>query len=340
MAIKRARSCGNGREDKRAHRGARLLRYRPDPLVAGIILAMIAGLLIPAPSALRAHLGTVSDLAVACVFLVYGMRLRTRDVLAGLRNIRLQGLVFLCTYLIFPLLGFALGHLVAPVVGPAFALGFLYLALLPSTIQSSVTMVSIARGNVAAAVTSATVSNIAGIFLTPLLVLLFLHVEGASAGSINSVLLKLLLPFVIGQCLQPWVGTWFRAHPRLVRTVDNTSIILIVLSSVLNATAEGAWAGVTVWTILGLLALCCVLLAAMLSITWWLGGLARMRVEDRIVVLMCGSKKSLATGLPMAKALFAPATVAPLSVPVVIFHQLQIFVCAILARRLARRHSN
>lgn len=312
------------------------ISWRPDPLVTGIFLALVAGLLIHAPEAPRRVLEVGADLAVATVFFVYGMRLRTTDVLRGLRNVKLQGLVLAATYIVFPVVGFALGKITASLLGSDFALGFLYLSLLPSTIQSSVTMVSIARGNVAAAVTSATISNTLGMFLTPLLVLGFLHVEGASGGGFTSVLLKLLLPFILGQCLQPWVGNWWRAHPRLVRTVDNTSIILIVFSSVLNATAEGAWADVTLGTIFALLGLCAMMLAAMLGITWWVAGLAGLNREDRIVVLMCGSKKSLATGLPMAKALFPPATVAPLSVPIVVFHQLQIFVCAIIARRLAQ----
>ncbi|SDE31716.1 solute carrier family 10 (sodium/bile acid cotransporter), member 7 [Actinobaculum suis] len=315
----------------------RLLRWRPDPLVTGILVALVAGLLIHAPAGPRHVLEIVGDLAVATVFFVYGMRLRTSDVLRGLRNVRLHGLVLISTYVFFPLVGFGLGHLTAPFLGEGFALGFLYLSLLPSTIQSSVTMVSIARGNVAAAVTSATISNILGMFLTPLLVMLFLDVGGASGGGLTSVLLKLLLPFILGQCLQPFVGNFWRAHPKLVRTVDNTSIILIVFSSVLNATAEGAWKGVTLGTIVVLSLLCCVMLAVMLGLTWWTAGLAKLSTEDRIVVLMCGSKKSLATGLPMAKAIFPGPIVAPLTVPVVVFHQLQILVCAIIARRLAKR---
>ena len=311
--------------------------WRPDVLVVGIIIAMILGLIIHAPLGVRNALGVLGDVGVGLVFFVYGMRLHTRDVLAGLKNIRLQGLVFIFTYMVFPLIGFALGKLTGTFLGSGFALGFLYLSLLPSTIQSSVAMVSIGRGNVAAAVTSATISNIAGIFITPVLVLLFLNIDGAHAGGITSVLLKLLVPFIVGQCLQPWVGDWFRAHPKVVRTTDNSSIIVIVFSSVLNATADGAWKGVTVATIATLFGLCCLMLALMLGLTWQVSKWCGFSMEDRIAILMCGSKKSLASGLPMAKALFPPSIVAPLNVPVVIFHQLQIFVCALLAQHLRKR---
>lgn len=295
---------------------------------------MILGLVLRLPQ--RAHdvFSVVADLSVATVFVVYGMRIRTRDVLDGLRNAKLQGMVLAATYVLFPVLGFAIGKAVTPWLGTGFATGFLYLSLLPSTIQSSVTFVSIARGNVAAAVCAATISNIAGIFVTPFLVLAFLHIGGASGEGFLSVFVLLLLPFVLGQLIQPKVGGWWRAHRRLVRVIDNSSIILIVFSAVLGATAAGAWRGVTVWTILLLLGLSGVLLTLLLAITWWLGGLAGLSRADRIVLLMCGSKKSLASGLPMAKALFPAAVVGSVIVPVVIFHQLQLFVCAILARRL------
>ncbi|MFT0848548.1 bile acid:sodium symporter family protein [Actinomycetaceae bacterium L2_0104] len=310
------------------------MKWRPDPLVTGIIVAMILGLVLHLPQ--RAHdiFSVVADLSVATVFLVYGMRIRTRDVIDGLRNVKLQGLVLAATYVLFPALGFAIGKLVAPWLGTGFATGFLYLSLLPSTIQSSVTFVSIARGNVAAAVCAATISNIVGIFITPVLVLLFLNISGASGDDFLSVFVLLLLPFILGQLIQPKVGAWWRAHRRLVRVVDNTSIILIVFSAVLGATAAGAWHGVTVWTILLLLALSGVLLALLLTLTWWGGKLAGLNRADRIVLLMCGSKKSLASGLPMAKALFPAGMVGSIIVPVVIFHQLQLFVCAILARHL------
>lgn len=295
---------------------------------------MVLGLVLQLPERAHEAFSLVADLSVATVFVVYGMRIRTRDVVDGLRNVKLQGMVLAATYILFPALGFAIGKIVTPWLGTGFATGFLYLSLLPSTIQSSVTFVSIARGNVAAAVCAATISNLLGIVITPILVLVFLKIEGANGDGFLSVFLLLLLPFILGQIIQPKVGNWWRAHRTLVRFVDNTSIILIVFSAVLGATAAGAWHGVTVWTILLLLGLSGVLLTLLLVTTWWIGSVAGLNRADRIVLLMCGSKKSLASGLPMAKALFPTAMVGSVIVPVVIFHQLQLFVCAILARHL------
>lgn len=313
-----------------------MLKFRPDPLITGIIVALLAGLFLPVSDDVARILSIVADVGVGAVFLVYGMRLPTSEVVRGLRNVRLQGAVLVSTYVLFPLLGFALYWLTGDIIGISFATGLLYLSLLPSTVQSSVTFVSIARGDIAGAVCAATISNILGMFLTPALVLLFMNVEGASTGGFQSVLLKLLLPFIVGQLLQPFVGNWIRSHRSLTKTVDYTAIILVVFSAVVKATNDGAWSSVTVGGFAVLFVVLIILLVLMLLATWFIGKPLKLPRAERIVVLMCGSKKSLATGLPMAKALFDPALVGAIAVPVIIFHQIQLMVCAVIARRLAR----
>lgn len=313
-----------------------MLKFRPDPLITGIIVALLAGLFLPVSDDVARILSIVADVGVGAVFLVYGMRLPTSEVVRGLRNVRLQGAVLVSTYVLFPLLGFALYWLTGDIIGTSFATGLLYLSLLPSTVQSSVTFVSIARGDIAGAVCAATISNILGMFMTPALVLLFMNVEGASTGGFQSVLLKLLLPFIVGQLLQPFVGNWIRSHRSLTKTVDYTAIILVVFSAVVKATNDGAWSSVTVGGFAVLFVVLIILLVLMLLATWFIGKPLKLPRAERIVVLMCGSKKSLATGLPMAKALFDPALVGAIAVPVIIFHQIQLMVCAVIARRLAR----
>ncbi len=313
-----------------------MLKFRPDPLITGIVVALLAGLFLPVSDDVARILSIVADVGVGAVFLVYGMRLPTSEVVRGLRNVRLQGAVLVSTYVLFPLLGFALYWLTGDIIGISFATGLLYLSLLPSTVQSSVTFVSIARGDIAGAVCAATISNILGMFLTPALVLLFMNVEGASTGGFQSVLLKLLLPFIVGQLLQPFVGNWIRSHRSLTKTVDYTAIILVVFSAVVKATNDGAWSSVTVGGFAVLFVVLIILLVLMLLATWFIGKPLKLPRAERIVVLMCGSKKSLATGLPMAKALFDPALVGAIAVPVIIFHQIQLMVCAVIARRLAR----
>lgn len=307
-----------------------------DAFTLTLIGILIVGILVPIPASAINVLTWLGTVAVMVLFLVYGMRLPTREVWDGLRNIRLQGAVLIATFVAFPLLGVATHPLFAPLLGVAFATGTLYLTLLPSTVQSSVSFTSIAGGNIAGAVCAATISNISGMFLTPILVM---AVMGASTGvgwdSVVKVVVQLLAPFIIGQFLQPYLGDRVRASKWLTKGVDRGTIIIVVSAGVAGATARGLWDDVTWVEAVELVAVSAVILAAMLALTWFGGKALKLNRADRIALLMCGSKKSLATGLPMAAIIFPVHIVAAVTVPVIVFHQLQLMVAAVLARHLA-----
>lgn len=309
-----------------------------DPLTAMILGVLVLALLVPVPDGVAAGLDTVRTVAIVVLFLLYGARMPTREVVDGLRRFRLQGSMLAATYVLFPLLGLAVQLLPDAVLAPDLRRGLLYLSVLPSTVQSSVVMTSLGRGNVAGAITGATISNVLGVVLTPLLVAVLLGATGAGldGGAVGGILLQLLLPFVVGQLLQPWVGGWLRRHGSLTRVTDRATILLVVFSSVSEAQSAGAWDHLTVVSLVLLLVVCAVMLAIMLTVTWRGSAALGLDRPDRVALLMCGSKKSAATGLPMAAVLFAPALAASVALPVIAFHQLQIVVTAVLARRLAR----
>lgn len=307
-----------------------------DPLVVMIVAVFLLGLFAPASGGFATGLDHVTTAAVVLLFFLYGARMATSEVWDGLRNWRLQGGMLAATYVVFPVLGLAVQLLPGSVLPEDLQTGLLYLSLLPSTIQSSVVFTSIARGNVAGAITGATVSNVLGIVLTPLLVgVLMSRAGGPVGGSAGATLLQLLLPFVAGQLLQPKIGAWIRANKPITLITDRSTILLVAYGSVSEAESSGAWDHLTVGVLAALLVVCAVLLAVMLLVTWNSGRLLRLSRADRIALLMCGSKKSLATGLPMASVLFGPVAAAGVALPVIVFHQLQLATCAVLARRLA-----
>lgn len=330
-----------------------------DPFVVGLVAMLLAGLVIPfAPGALTA-LDHLAIGAVAILFFFYGARLQTRDVINGLRHWRLQGLILAITFLAFPLAGLALRALSTPLVGHEFAAGILFITLLPSTVQSSVAMVSVAHGNVPGAICGATVSNILGMLLTPALVIAFMSsiVTGdanssastpyalpgtyptsalaAGLGAGQRILLGLLAPFVAGQIAGRWIGPWVRAHQPWTQKWDQGTILLLVLGAVASATASGTWDRVTPGVILIIIAICTGLLALVLAGTWLGGRHLRFPREDRITLLFCGSTKSMATGLPIAAVVFPAAMLGPIAVPVIIYHQIQLMVISVIARRLS-----
>ncbi|ACQ80433.1 bile acid:sodium symporter [Beutenbergia cavernae DSM 12333] len=315
------------------------LRAWVDPFVLALVATLLIGLFVPTTAQVRSVVDVTGDIAVTVLFLVYGMRLATREVVAGLRDARLQGAMLAATFVLFPALGLLLSSVAEPLLGTVLATGMLFLTLLPSTVQSSVAFVSVARGDVAGAICGATLSNVLGMLLTPALVLLIMgRTSGAAGlGGLPTVLLHLLLPFVVGQLLSRWTGPWIRARRWLTVGVDRTTILLVVLGAVATATANGTWSLVRPSMLVWLILLSGVLLTVVLLAAWFGAPLLRLGGARRSALLMVGSTKSLATGLPMAAVLFSPALAAQVAVPVIVFHQLQLITCAVLARRIARR---
>ena len=308
-----------------------------DPFLLWLIGTVLAASLLPARGAALYAFDLAADGAIILLFFLHGAKLSREAILAGIGNWRLHLMVLASTYVLFPALGLVTARLAGFAVDPMLAMGLLFLALLPSTVQSSIAFTAMARGNVAAAVCSASLSNLVGIVVTPLLVALFIHAGGQGGvdglASVQKIATQLLLPFVAGHLLRPLIGTWVDSHKKLLQPVDRGSILLVVYSAFSAAVVNGVWQRVGPFDLGVLLIASGVILAVVITVNLLAARLAHLPREDAVVLLFCGSKKSLVSGVPMAGALFAPAQVGMVILPLMIFHQLQLFVCAWLAAR-------
>ncbi|MEV6006519.1 bile acid:sodium symporter family protein [Streptomyces sp. NPDC051976] len=316
-------------------RTAPLSRLRVDPYIVALLATVAVAALLPATGGAAHAASDASDAAVALLFFLYGARLSTREALDGLRHWRLHGTVLAATFAVFPLLGLAARGLVPYVIAPQLYPGFLFLCLLPSTIQSAIAFTSLARGNVAAAICAGSFSSLAGIVLTPLLAALLIGGgPGVSGHSVLGIALHLLAPFLAGQFLRRWIGGLLTRHRKALGYVDRGSILLVVYTAFSAGMAEGIWHQVPAFRLLELLAAEALLLAAMLTLTGYGARVLGFSRADRVTIVFAGSKKSLAAGLPMATVLFGPS--AGLAVlPLMLFHQMQLMVCAVIAKRWA-----
>ncbi|MEV0091003.1 bile acid:sodium symporter family protein [Streptomyces sp. NPDC050738] len=308
-----------------------------DPYILALISTVALAALLPAGGGAADIAGGASTGAVALLFFLYGARLSTRESMDGLRHWRLHLTVLACTFVAFPLLGLASKGLVPFVLTPQLANGLLFLCLVPSTIQSSIAFTSIARGNVPAAICAGSFSSLAGIVVTPVLAALVLGSSGGgfSADSLLKIVAQLLVPFLAGQLLRRWVGGFLVKHKKVLGYVDRGSILLVVYTAFSEGMVQGIWGQVSFVRLLGLLAVEAVLLAAMLTLSWYGAKRLGFGRGDRIAIQFAGSKKSLAAGLPMASVLFgAQASLAVL--PLMLFHQMQLMVCAVIAKRRSR----
>ncbi|KAB1502920.1 bile acid:sodium symporter [Corynebacterium sp. 320] len=317
---------------------SRILSYRPDLLIVLILAAVALALIVPVRGQAADIANTIVTIAIGFLFFLYGARLSREEAFKGLMHWKLHLLILVFTFVAFPLIGLLLTPL-RGLVGDDMFMGILYLCLVPSTVQSSVAFTSIARGHVAASIVAASVSSLAGVFLTPLLVLLLMSTSGGlhiDASTFLKIAVQLLLPFLLGQILRPWVHK-FAASP-LTKKVDQISIGMVVYVSFSDGVTSGAWSSVSIWTLLGLIVGSVVFVYAML---WFTSTVARrlgFDYRDQVAIQFAGTKKSLASGLPMAAVMFAGANLGLLILPLMIFHQVQLMICSARASKYAKRY--
>lgn len=318
---------------------ALLNRLRLDPYIVAIMALVAVAAVLPARGVGKDILDVVVHVAIAVLFFIYGAKISPAAIWTGVTHWRLQGLIFGTTFVVFPLIGFGVVSLAGGYLDGGLATGLMFVCLLPSTVQSSIAFTSIARGNVPAALCAASVSNLAGVVITPLLATMFLsaHSGGLSLDAVRDIALQILLPFIVGQCARPLVGDWFTRQKTLTMLVDRGSILLVVYSAFSAGVVAGIWSKVTPQSLALVIVLDLVILAIVLGFTTLVSRSLRFSVEDEIAIVFCGSKKSMASGLPMANIIFSAGTVGLIVLPLMLFHQMQLMVCAALARRYSRR---
>ncbi len=316
-----------------------LSRLLPDPFLLALVCVVTLAALLPASGSAAAAVDVAANIAIGLLFFLQGARLARETVIGGITHWRLHVLVLSCTFVLFPLLGVALHKLMPGLLSEPLWVGVIFLCALPSTVQSSIAFTSIGKGNIPAAICSATASNLLGIFITPVLVGLLLSAQGDTGvdlGQIGKIVMQLLLPFIAGQILRPRVGSFVQKHKKILSMTDRGSILLVVYSAFSAAVVNGIWQRLSGHDLLVLLVLDSVLLALVLTITTLAARTFGFGKPDEVTIVFCGSKKTLASGVPMANVLFPGAEAGIVILPLMIFHQIQLMVCAALAQRYAR----
>lgn len=318
------------------------LRRVFDPYLMMLIATVAIAAVLPARGPAAGWADQAANGAVMLLFFLYGARLSPGAIWTGLAHWRLQSMVLASTFVVFPVLGLVAYFATRGWLTADLSLGLLYLCLLPSTVQSSIAFTAIARGNVPAALTAASVSNLLGVFITPLLVMLLLPGGDnvtVSLSSIERIALQILAPFVAGQVVRPVLAGWLARHGRLTSMVDRGSILLVVYAAFSAGVVAGVWSRVSVADLATVVVIDGLILAAALVVTTVASRRLGFSRADEIAIVFCGSKKSMASGIPMATILFAAHSASLTVLPLMLFHQIQLFVCTVMAARYGRQAS-
>lgn len=319
-----------------------LRRIGQEWFLLGMLAAVLAASVWPdfGASGGALHADIVVNAGVVLVFFLHGVGLPLNSLRRGLLAWRVHLLVQALTYLAFPLLWLIFNAALGGVLPPDLLLGFCLLAALPSTISSSVAMTALARGDVPVAIFNATLSSLLGIVLTPLLLSLIGNADahGVSLGAtMLNIAQLLLLPLLAGQLLRPLIVDWFARVKHRVSHIDRAVILLLVYAAFCNSVKSGLWrdhgVGLIVTTLLG----AALFLGVILVVSTALARRLHFARGDEIAAVFCGSKKTLASGIPLAALIFGSHPGLGLIVlPIMLYHQLQLFVCSALAYRYAR----
>ncbi|WP_338402009.1 bile acid:sodium symporter family protein [Paragemmobacter straminiformis] len=317
---------------------AALRRVGIDRYMMLLFLTVLAASLAPARGEVAAGLKQVTFWAVSLLFFIYGAKLSTATILSGLTNWKLQTVILLCTFALFPLLGLALNPLAGLWLPAAMGIGFLYIGCLPSTVQSSIAFTSVAGGNVAGAVCAASISNLIAVVLTPVMLALLVPQGGehaVDAGAIWTICKQILLPFALGQLCRPLLADFLNRQKLPTMIVDRGSILLIVYAAFSAGVVNGIWSKLSAGALVLTVGLCFAMFVVVVAVALAAGRAMGLGRADLYAVLFCGSTKSLATGLPMAGILFAGPDLPLIVLPLMVYHLMQLVLCALISQRAA-----
>ena len=316
------------------------MRIKPDNFTLALAATVALASVLPAHGSVAALLDSATTFVIAVLFFLHGSKLSREAIWAGIGHWRLHLIVTLTTFFFFPLLGWLLQPILRHVLPSELVLGILFLCTLPATVQSAIALTALARGNVPAAVCSASGSTLMGIVFTPLLVSLLLSHSASSNNALHAVskiALLLLLPFALGHLARPWTVKWIQILGSKIKIIDQGSILLVVYSAFSGAVIAGLWQKMPLISMAALFMCCAFVLACSMLWCVWISRRMGLNAADEATVLFCGAQKSLVSGIPMAKVLFSTALVGPMLLPIMLFHPMQLMVSALIAGRYARR---
>ncbi|MGP4030699.1 bile acid:sodium symporter family protein [Pseudarthrobacter sp. 1C304] len=309
-----------------------------DPFVLLLLLTLLAAALLPPQGAVQGVLSVAGAVAIAVQFFISGLRLSTAEAVGGLRVWRLHLLIAAFSFVLFPLLGLGVAAASSWYLTPELVAGLLFLTMLPTAVQTAITFTAIARGNTAAAVCAASISNLLGIVVTPLLVALFLgSFSGMNAASAVRIVLQIVVPFMLGQLLNRRLGRWAQRRAAPLKLVDRGAILLVVYAAFGTAVANGMWDRLPRHQLAVAAGICALMLVLMLALTFFAARRMRFERADATAIMFGGSEKSLAAGLPISAILFPGPLAGVVILPVIMYHAMQLVLCAGIARRMAKR---
>ncbi len=312
-----------------------------DLMVSVLLIAIALAFILPATGESREIAAQISNAAIFLLFLLNGLRIDRREIARGATNRRFLIPLALWIFVGMAAAGWGVSLAVGWLAPPLIALGFLYLGVLPSTIQSATSYTMLAGGNVALSVIGAALINIAGVFISAPMFALLAGTEQTDVGmeAMTRIGAILILPFVIGQLCQGFTRNWITAQKDRIVWVDRLVIALAVYVAFSGAVEQDVWSDIGPIDWIAISGGIVVMLGVANYGAWWLSAAIGLPRGDRIAFLFAGAQKSAAIGVPLGTILFPPQIAGIVLVPLLLYHLFQLILAAPVSSRLAaKRH--
>jgi len=263
-----------------------------------LIAMVILATFLPVAGQMAHYFNMLTTVAIAILFFLHGAKLSREAVLEGMLHWKMHALVFAFTFVIFPVIGLLAKPVLEPILGQQLYWGVLVSYFILGQSQHG---------------------------FDP-------------TKSIIQITLLLLVPFILGQLLRPYVFPYMLKLPSLVKAFDQGSILMVVYGAFSSAVVAGLWHQVSGLTLFYLTLACSVLLTLVMLLALYLPKWLGFNQADQVTIFFCSSKKTLASGVPMAQILFIGQPLGMIVLPIMIFHQIQLMVCGVIANHWAKRH--
>ncbi len=303
-----------------------------------LLASVAAAMLVPEFGAKDGPLktGLTTKLAVALIFLIQGLSLPTRQIARSATRLRLHAFCQIAIFVAAPLLMLALLSVSGNWIHPDLKVGFIYLSILPTTISSAIVMTSNSDGDSSAALFSTALSNVLGVFITPLLCGLLIASSTDAFPSLGSLVLKLsllvLLPLLVGQAVRPLIRSRADASKKLFKRLSNALIVFIVFAAFCESAKQGIWSTIETEELAAALGFTTLYLLSLSGLVWLAAPIATRGPAERIAAFFCASQKTLAAGAPMAAVIFAVFEAPGLIIlPIMLYHPLQLLLAGALS---------
>lgn len=341
---------GNELRAKMQHFGSKVWKlYAVNSFLLNVLFVIFLAYLAPAVGLALAPAITASRVAVAIIFLLSGLSLKTSELVNALKNVKFNTFVQCFNMGVVTISAFGVAKFLSwlNALNDDLADGIIICGALPMTVNMVIVLTKSANGDEAAAIFNSAFGSLLGVFVTPAWVVVLVGRSGSNnfAGVIRNLTERVLVPLFFGQICQyvlPSLVAWAKRHKPALKRLQESCLVFIVYcvfcrrfrdSPRKNTDQENT----TALDIIVVIIVQTTLLSIMMVLAWLSLALAfPTHRKLRVMGLFGCTHKTVAAGVPLIDAIYSNDPARSLYIlPLLVWHPAQLVLGSAISSRLA-----